>query len=166
MHKEKRAGVVTLFLALYAFWLVLASRFTLAQLIVGVVIALIIVLYSFDLVFSRDEASSVTVKRLWHFFVLFLVFIREMVKANIAVVRIVLSPKMNLDPHFKRIRQPLKKDLNRTLYGNAITLTPGTLTVLMDEESLVVHGLRRDNVDAIEGGAIQKAFVKIEEGEQ
>ncbi len=166
MKQQKRAGVVTMFLALYAFWLILASRFTTAQLIAGVLVAALIVLYGFDMMFSRDEASSLTIKRMWRFVVLFLVFLREMIKANIAVAIIVMSPKMKLEPHFKRIRQPLKKALNQTLYGNAITLTPGTLTVLMDSDSLVVHGLRRPNIDAIEGGAIQQAFVNIEEDGQ
>ena len=56
----------------------------------------------------------------------------------------------------------MKKDFNQALFANAITLTPGTLTVDMDDEYILVHGLEIEHIDDIESSKMQKAFESLE----
>lgn len=162
MKNEKRAGLVLLFILLFLFWMILASSMNAADLIIGAIASLLIVFYSIDIVFLESESMGLYPKVVWRLVMLFIVLMIEVVKANFAVVKIVLSPKININPGFKRIKQPLKKTLLQALFGNAITLTPGTLTVDMDEDSILVHGLNIENVDHIKDSPIEKAFLKVE----
>ncbi|MDI6453270.1 Na+/H+ antiporter subunit E [Peloplasma aerotolerans] len=163
MHNKKRNGAVLLFILLFSFWMIIASDFHFMEIFTGLLASLMIVLYNFDMVFHKDEATSLRPKSFWAFFILFFILLKEIVVANFHVAKIVLSPKMNIEPGFKKIRQPLKKDFNRALFGNAITLTPGTLTVDMNDEEIIVHGLEIGHIEDLEGSALQKAFIHLEE---
>lgn len=147
---KRRQGAVVLFMLLFIFWVVLSSKITLIQLIVGFFASLLVVFYNYDLVFNDLEATKITFKFIGRLIHLFIVLLIEIVKSNIHVMMIVLSPKMKINPGFKKIKQPLKKEFNQALFANAITLTPGTLTVDMDDEFILVHGLEMENIDDIE----------------
>jgi multicomponent Na+:H+ antiporter subunit E len=162
MNTRKRYGASILLILLTVFWMVIASSISLTELIVGVFASLLIVLYSMDLVFSQSEMTSLTPRTLKALFILFIRLIIEIIISNFHVAKIVLSKKLPIDPGFETIRQPLKKDLNKTLYGNAITLTPGTLTVDMEDDFIIVHGLEKHSVKSLEGSKLEKAFMNLE----
>ncbi|MFA6692551.1 MAG: Na+/H+ antiporter subunit E, partial [Acholeplasmataceae bacterium] len=151
-----------LFMLLFIFWVVLSSKITLIQLIVGFFASLLVVFYNYDLVFNDLEATKITFKFIGRLIHLFIVLLIEIVKSNIHVMMIVLSPKMKINPGFKKIKQPLKKEFNQALFANAITLTPGTLTVDMDDEYILVHGLEMEHIDDIKKSDMQKAFERLE----
>jgi len=65
----------------------------------------------------------------------------EIVKANIAVVRAVLSPDMSVSPTLTRIPTPQKTDIGRVMFANSITLTPGTVSVDVQDDHILVHAL-------------------------
>lgn len=67
--------------------------------------------------------------------------IKEIAVANWIVMRTVLSPSMRVDPVYLKLRSRAKSTLARVTYGNSITLTPGTYTMDMDEDILIVHAL-------------------------
>lgn len=162
MNKTKRYGAFILLVLLIVFWMIIASTISLIELIVGILASLLIVLYSMDLVFTKDEMTSFSPRTIKALFSLFLRLIREIVVSNFHVAKIVLSRKLPIDPGFEMIRQPLKKDLNQTLYGNAITLTPGTLTVDITDEGIIVHGLEKHLIKSLEGSSLEKAFMNLE----
>jgi len=80
----------------------------------------------------------------------------EIVKANVAVVRAVLSPDLEVSP--KMVSVPAKQgtDIGRTMFANSITLTPGTVSVDMVGEKILVHALLADMSDP-------KGFVEMGE---
>jgi multicomponent Na+:H+ antiporter subunit E len=159
--KKTRAAVI-LFVLLLAFWLILSSKINLTIVIVGFFASLLILFINYDLIFNHQEATRLGFRTLIKLVVLFYVLISNIILSNIEVAKIVLSPKLPIDPGFERVRQPLKKDLNQSLYANAITLTPGTLTVEMDDEHILVHGLIKSHVKNLEGSALEKAFIDLE----
>ncbi|MCQ2442487.1 MAG: Na+/H+ antiporter subunit E [Oscillospiraceae bacterium] len=67
----------------------------------------------------------------------------EIIKANWAMIRIILSPKMKeeVQPQLVRFQVDYKSTLMRTLLANSITLTPGTITVRMLPDHFIVHAL-------------------------
>ena len=69
----------------------------------------------------------------------------EIVKANIAVIGKVLSPRRAIDPELVRLKVSPRSDLGRALFANSITLTPGTCTIDVDGDLIVVHALTREN---------------------
>ncbi|MFC6732232.1 MULTISPECIES: Na+/H+ antiporter subunit E [unclassified Haladaptatus] len=72
-----------------------------------------------------------------------LVFVRELVTANVDVAYRVLSPSMPIHPGVVEVPLRVTSDLGITTIANSITLTPGTLTMDYDEEknALYVHAI-------------------------
>lgn len=65
----------------------------------------------------------------------------DVVKANVQVALIVLSPRLRIEPGLVLFQPALENQFARVTLANAITLTPGTLTVELDDEGLLVHAL-------------------------
>lgn len=78
----------------------------------------------------------------------------EIVKSNIDVAKIILSPKMKIQPQIFRTKASQLSDVGRTTYANSITLTPGTVTLTMEEDgTFEVHALTdaaREGVETLE----------------
>ncbi|PKK93992.1 MAG: hypothetical protein CVV61_01770 [Tenericutes bacterium HGW-Tenericutes-6] len=159
----KKHALIFLCFLLMSFWLVLSFRLDLEVVIIGFFACLLVLLYNFDLVFNDMEATKITLKTSFQLLRLLVILIWEIFKSNIHVAKIVLSKHMPIDPGFESVRNPLKKDLNQTLFANAITLTPGTLTIDISDDYIVVHGLVKSEIKNIEGSQIEQAFIKLEE---
>lgn len=65
----------------------------------------------------------------------------EIGKANLLVTREVLRPQVKLAPKLFRVRADQPSDLTRTIFANSVTLTPGTVTVDVREDCLLIHAL-------------------------
>ncbi|MCP5084416.1 MAG: Na+/H+ antiporter subunit E [Alphaproteobacteria bacterium] len=90
----------------------------------------------------------------------FLVFIlREIVKSNIDVLKRILSRDPNaVSPRLEEFPLPQKTDLGRVIYANAITLTPGTVSVELTKDSVIVHALAKDIADDLFTGEMARAI--------
>lgn len=71
----------------------------------------------------------------------------EIFKANIAVVRLALSPDLNIRPVMTRVSVETGSDMARTTFANSITLTPGTVTVEVEPNGFLVHALDESFAD-------------------
>lgn len=163
MTSKKRNGSILLVILLLIFWMVIASTISWIELVFGFFSSIMIVLYSYDLVFTEDDSVKIRPRTLKALFVLIFTLLWEIFVANFHVAKIVLSRKMSIDPGFATIKNPLEKDLNKALYGNAITMTPGTLTVDMKDDEIIVHGLEMHLIHNIEGSRLEKVFIDLEE---
>lgn len=79
----------------------------------------------------------------------------EIFKANIAVVRLALAPQLNIKPVLTRVPSERGSDLARATFANSITLTPGTVTVEVENSGFLVHALDESFAD-------QEAFRDME----
>ncbi|TWU23321.1 Na(+)/H(+) antiporter subunit E [Novipirellula galeiformis] len=70
--------------------------------------------------------------------------IKEIVISNLAVAKIILSPKMPLQRKLVTVPTQVKTELGRVMLANSITLTPGTVSVRVDEGSITIHALVLD----------------------
>ena len=57
----------------------------------------------------------------------------------------------------------LKKDLTRVLFANSITLTPGTVTVELEGDRLIVHGITKDHVEGVRDWYLLNMANELEE---
>lgn len=160
---NKKVGAVLLFVLLLLFWLILSFQVTVTIAIIGCLVSYFIVIYNYDLLFGPSEASAVTFSFVKKVGILAFVLIWNIVKSNIQVAKIVLSRKMPMDPGFVTIKNPLKKELNQALFANAITLTPGTLTVEMDRNQIIIHSLIKEEGNKLDDSQLEQAFIALEE---
>jgi|GEM_PF-5247096 len=77
--------------------------------------------------------------------------VREMLISSLRVARLVFTPK-KIAPEIVRKKTKIGSDLGRVIYANSITLTPGTITIDLDKDCLIVHSLEKPEVgeDAME----------------
>ena len=153
---RQKAGT---FAFLLLFWILLNGSLAPEVLGVGALVALVI------LQFSRDEMTFLTGFRytpeaIWATLLYLLFFFKELMKANLRLAKIVLSPSLPINPGFVKVRTKLKSPMGRLLLANSITLTPGTLTVEMEGEWLYVHWVTMDATDV--DGATDKIVAGFE----
>ncbi|MES9993002.1 MAG: Na+/H+ antiporter subunit E [Candidatus Thiodiazotropha sp.] len=90
----------------------------------------------------------------------FLVFImQEIVKANIDVIKRILTFKRSsISPQLFAVPASLKSDLGQVIYANSITLTPGTVSVELEQDKILVHALTKEAADELASGEMAKSI--------
>ena len=81
---------------------------------------------------------------------------REIVSSSIAVARHVLTPKIGVEPRVVRLDVSHLEPVDQALLGNSITLTPGTLSLDIDEGQLLVHALDVEGAQALLDGEMTR----------
>jgi multicomponent Na+:H+ antiporter subunit E len=140
-----------LLIALAAFWFALsgeASPFFLGLAVISVLLTLW--LAARLKVIDRDASPYHRVPQMLIYAVW---LIGEIVKSNIAVIGRVLGPRHAIDPAVVRLRSVACTDLGKALFANSITLTPGTVTIDVEGDRVIVHALVREtaSVASFEG---------------
>ena len=144
---------IEVFAFLFLFWILLNDSLALSTLAVGAAVALVIALFSSaGMTFLSGFRYSPKAFSATLFYLLF--FFKELMKANFRLAKIVVSPSLPIAPGFVKVRTTLKSPMGRLLLANSITLTPGTLTVEMEDEWLYVHLVTMGAAD-IEGATQQ-----------
>ena len=87
----------------------------------------------------------------------------EIVKANLQVIRLVLSPVIEVEPCLIRFRTDLGSEAARVVLANSITLTPGTLTVSLEGNDLLIHALDRNMARGVDESVFVRQLRRMEE---
>lgn len=80
----------------------------------------------------------------------------EIVKSSLEVARIVLSPRPRMDPQVVSVPADDLEPVDQALLGNSITLTPGTLTLDVHKDRLLVHALTPEGAQSILDGEMKR----------
>jgi len=138
LFKDKLKCFLYLFFLSVLIWLALTSTFQWEELTTGVVISFFLSLLLsgryLDLGLPPLSLKRV-VFALWYIFVLFW----EIIKANLDVAYRVIHPRMPIRPGIVVIRTGLKSNIAKLVLANSITLTPGTFTLDIQGENLLIH---------------------------
>ena len=86
----------------------------------------------------------------YHFVLYTGVFVVELVRANINMMRYVFAPRIDIKPGIVRIKTKLKTPVGRLALANSIALTPGSLVIDIEGEDLFVHWLDVKTTDTDE----------------
>ena len=146
-------------------WIIFNGNITLEILIFGVIIAAVMLAFMCKFMdYSLRKEANVYKKSIW-FLAYAVLLIREIVKANLAIIPKILTVEEEMDPVIVKFRTSLKSDFTRMLLANSITLTPGTITVSLEEDEYTIHCLDASLADGLEGSDIEKALKKLDEEE-
>ncbi len=86
----------------------------------------------------------------------------EVFKSNLAVARVILSPRLPIQPRIVDFHGHQRTDLGRFIYANSITLTPGTITVRLDSDGFRIHALTKAALDGTEEGEMDRRVCRLE----
>lgn len=154
-----------MFLLFFAVWMILNGKVTLEICLFGLGISA--VLFAF---ICRYMDYSIRKERLLFrliplFLQYFWVLVKEIVKANVAVLKLIVSPELQPEPAIVYFDTDLKTGLAKVLLANSITLTPGTITVSVEDNRFCVHCLDRELAEGVENSVFVELLEKIEEKE-
>jgi len=119
-------------------WMFLQNSFTFTNFFTGYIIGIIILF-----ILRRILVFEFYMNRTWAIIKLIVLFIIELIKANIDVIKIVLNPRLNNQPGIVAVKTSLKSDVEITLLAALISLTPGTTSMdfSADGKTIYVHSL-------------------------
>jgi len=168
-HRQNRLfSAVLLFITLFVTWLVLSRHYDAKFISTGAILAAVVTLFTNDLFHSlfengkkeRINARS-TLLQLWHFLIYIPWLIFKIIQANIQVAYLVLHPRMPIDPFFLQFRTKMRRGISRVTLANSITLTPGTVTVNLEDGEYIIHTLEPSAAGEILEARMQNRIAPI-----
>lgn len=78
----------------------------------------------------------------------------EIVRSSGQVLRQILQGQQAIEPKFLTVQVGQRSALGRVILGNAITLTPGTVTVMTNGHEFVVHALSKESAQGVIEGEL------------
>jgi multicomponent Na+:H+ antiporter subunit E len=152
---------ISLFLVLFATWLLLSGIYTPLLIGFGVFSCALVTWIARRMDVIDDEGHPIQlgpkVVRYW------LWLFWEIFKANIDVAKCVFNPKKHLNPGFFRTKVSQKTDLAKVIYANSITLTPGTTTIDIEDDEFLVHALTKEGADGVKSGDMDQRVTSMME---
>jgi multicomponent Na+:H+ antiporter subunit E len=156
------ARLVSLFILLSVFWLLLSGLYYLWVLIVGLLVVILAAWTAWRMGLVDDEGLplnlSVGALTYWPWLCV------EIVKSALVATRIILDPKLPISPTMIRIKGSQKTAAGFTTYANSITLTPGTISVEAtgSNREILVHAVTGDLARELEEGSFDRRVTKFE----
>ena len=90
----------------------------------------------------------------------------QIMKSNLDVARRILTPSLPISPRMIELELPLQSDLGRVIYGNSITLTPGTVTTEMGSKTIEVHSLTSESEQELRSGKMAQRIRALESAQR
>jgi len=139
---------IILFIIGLLVWLLLSWPADAQHLWVGIVVAAFVAFMTGDM-FVQRPGTFIQIRRYIWFLYYIPMFLWECFKANIDVACRVIRPDMPINPGIVKVKTALKSETGLTFLANSITLTPGTLSVDVDQERgfLYVHWIDVEDKD-------------------
>ena len=151
-----------MYLLYFCLWVIFNGNLTLEIAIFGIIIAA--ALFAFTCKFA-DYSIAKEIRLFKNFFRIIqfvIVLIIEIVKANLSTAHLILTEKEEPQPQLVTFSADLKTSLGRSMLANAITLTPGTITVLLEDNNYIVHCLDKDFAYGIDDSKFVEILKKSE----
>lgn len=152
MKKKPFINQVFFFISLMVFWIIMSGYLDAIHIGMGVIsIAFVMILMREvrDEKFFADEMSSDADYRLAAFIPYLIWLIVEILKSGFNVVLTILKPSLPIEPAIVRFKVDLPNTQAKIILGNSITLTPGTLTIEIEDDEFVVHAFTKSSYEGI-----------------
>ena len=154
---------ITLGLGLFGLWLLLSGHYDDPLLLtLGVIssIAVVFIAQRMDVI----DHESVPLRLRFGFIGYLGWLAKEIVLANIAVAKIIISPSLPLSPLLFRVKTSQKTDVGRVTHANSITLTPGTVSVEVEDGDIIVHAIAGKLASDMAKGEMDRRVTAVEGG--
>ncbi len=152
-----------MYLLYFVVWIIFNGRITLEICLFGLVIAALMFAFTCRFMDYSIAKEKRLLRSVFKFIRYACVLVREIVKANFAVMHMILSEREELQPTLVSFHSDMKTVFGRTFLANAITLTPGTITVSLEGSDYVVHCLDEDLGEGIDRSVFVEMLKEMEQ---
>ncbi len=150
-------------LLFFLVWVVFNGRLTLEIALFGVAVAGAVFAFVCKFMGYSLQKELRFYKKIPSFCQYLYYLVKEIIAANITVSRMILTRKEQMEPVIVHVRTDLKTETARMMLANSITLTPGTITVALTENDLLVHCLDKSLSQGMEDSVFVRLLHKMEE---
>tara|TARA_Y100001933_G_scaffold198370_1_gene199172 strand:- start:381 stop:860 length:480 start_codon:yes stop_codon:yes gene_type:complete len=147
-----------LFVFYFVIWLLLSGHYDPLLLTLGILSCITCLYVTWKAKFIDEEGLPLHLLMRLPIYTLWL--FKEIIKANIDTAKIIILN--NPDPQNFRVKSSQKTEAGKVTYANSITLTPGTVTTVLDGDILEVHALSSDMADDVKSGVMDKKVSWLE----
>ncbi len=156
-----RLRLLSAFVALYVFWLLLSGFFTpfLMAAGAGSVVAVLWLSHRMDVIDHEGHPIHLSLRAFLSYWPWLAV---EIVKSAWDVTRRVLHPALPISPTLVRFRPRQTSPLGLVIHANSITLTPGTIAIEVAAEEFLVHALSREGAAGLAGSEMDHRCEALE----
>lgn len=147
------------------FWVILSGMFDPFHLTLGVISCLLIAFFSAEMLFEGLKIRART-GQVFGMLAYFPWLFWAIVMASLEVAYIVLHPQMlkKMDPQLIRFKTKLKSNFARVTFAQSITLTPGTITISIQDDEITVYALTKSAADSLPGEMERRIARALEPG--
>lgn len=150
---------LVLFLMLFGTWVVFSGYFGAFFLSLGVISCLIAIIMTQRLGISGCESCRIYYRLSAIPYLFWL--IKEILLSSIDVAKRVWQANPNISPTLDWIPSMQDNDVGRTLFANSITLTPGTVAVIVEKDRICVHALCKGGIADLQEGQMDRNVAAI-----
>lgn len=147
----------------FLLWVIFNGNLTLEIGIFGIVISAVLFAFARKFMDHSLKKELLFYKKTFHFICYIFLLIKEIVKANFGVIHMILNQREEVQPVLATFRSDLKTVTGKAFLANAITLTPGTITVSLEGDQYTVHCLDESLAEGINDNEFVTYIKKMEE---
>ncbi len=151
-----------MFLLFFLVWIIFNGAITTEICIFGVVVAFLMFGFVCKFMDYSWRKEKLLIQRSGYFLLYLGNLLIEIVRANVSVCHFVLSDRDEIHPVMVSFHTTLKSSLARVILTNSITLTPGTITVSLQGDEVIVHCLDRSLAEGMEDSSFVKMLEHME----
>lgn len=151
-----------MYLLFFIMWIIFNGRVTTEIIVLGLFIAAAVYGFVWKYMGYDPKKEWQVIKKSGYLMMYFYYLIKEIIKANMATIQLMLSANFVAEPAIIRFHTDVKSDMAKFLLANSITLTPGTITVDIEGSDFIVHCLDKSYAEGIDSSVFVKLLEKIE----
>lgn len=143
-------------------WVILNGKITTEIVIFGVIISVLIYLFIWKLLGYKPHNDIKLLKNSFLIIAYIGVLEFEILKANLSVISMLFKKNCNNNAKIIKFNVDLRSDISKAILANSITITPGTITISVDENTFTVHCLHSSFADGIDTSTFVKLLKRME----
>ncbi|MDA0997991.1 MAG: Na+/H+ antiporter subunit E [Proteobacteria bacterium] len=151
---------ISLAAALTAFWVLLSGYWIPLILCLGAasILACVYIARRMEIIDHEGHPIHISFQGITYFPWL----LKEIVLSNIAVAKAILKGGSAIRPQVLQVPASQRDALGQVIYANSITLTPGTVSIGIDEGVITVHALMDETADGLRTGDMNARVCRLE----
>ena len=151
---------LSLGLVLAIVWLLLSGFFVPLLLSLGLASIILVLLIARRMDVIDHEGQPLHLS--WKITFYWVWLLKEILMSAIHVSGVILKRKMPIQPAMLHIKPTQRTEMGDVIYANSITLTPGTVTVALENGEFIVHALTKETADGLLTGEMDARVTAIE----
>lgn len=147
-------------------WIIFNGQITLEIFIFGILIAAILFAFTCKFMDYSVKKELQLIRKLGKLLQYVCTLVWEVIKANLGTVHLILTQEEEIQPVLVSFHSDLKNPVTQTLLANAITLTPGTITVTLENGDYTVHCLDESLAEGMDQSVFTMLIRDMEQKER